>query len=246
MSAKSDRHERLIAEEINKINGVTATRPPATVHYSDVKVKRGNSTAWVEVKMNITDNIINTRFSYENEKWQAKNPGDGTKLLLEIANRSNELNNFIEEISKFSNIPKDKIIIPTTKSGLRNSNAVSYTTMSSFLKTKSNAYILSKKVIDVSEVAKKHYSSGKEESAEYIQMGDNFFKLSSTDNPLGLGKNIPVLDSTGEFGIRISLRSPSSAFYEIQPEVKFTKTTFTESLYSFLPNTKKLNPFFAL
>ena len=89
MSAKSDRHEKIIAEEIDKINGIVATRPPASVHYSDVKVKKGNSTAWVEVKMNITDNIINTRFYYEDGEWLSSNSGNGTKALLELANKSN-------------------------------------------------------------------------------------------------------------------------------------------------------------
>ena len=246
MSAKSDRHEKIIAEEIDKINGIVATRPPASVHYSDVKVKKGNSTAWVEVKMNITDNIINTRFYYEDGEWLSSNSGNGTKALLELANKSNELKNFIDQISSFSNIAKDKIIIPTTKSGLRKENAVPYTTIKSFFSTKPTAYILPKKNIDVSDIAKKHYSSGKTESAEYIQIGDNFFRLSSTDDPLSLGKKIHILNSMGEFGVRVSIRSSSSAFYEIQPEVKFTKIGFKESEYSFLPNTKKLNPFFAL
>ena len=107
--------------------------------------------------MNITDNIINTRFYYEDGEWLSSNSGNGTKALLELANKSNELKNFIDQISSFSNIAKDKIIIPTTKSGLRKENAVPYTTIKSFFSTKPTAYILPKKNIDVYDIAKKHY-----------------------------------------------------------------------------------------
>jgi hypothetical protein len=250
MSVKSDRHERLVAEEIDKINGIVATRPPASVHYSDVKVKRGNSTAWVEVKMNVTDNLINTRFSYD-KNWSSTNTGEGATFLVSKLNKSQISKKFIKNLSEYIQIPESDIIIPTTKVSMNNKNAPSKEAFKKFFKEmgeysfagKKTQYIYKEFNLDVANVAIKHYGSGKEESADYIQIGDNFYRLSKSKNPLNLNNKVPLISGTGSLNVRVGFRSWG---YEIQPEVKFDKSGLVESKYSLYPGTKKLNPFFAL
>jgi hypothetical protein len=250
MSPKSDAHERAIAEEIDKINGITATRPSASVHYSDVKVKKGNSTAWVEVKMYVTDNLINTRFSYD-KKWSSTNTGSGAIFIVSKLNKSKTSKEFIKNLSEYIKIPESDIIIPTTQSAMSDKNAPSKEAFKKFFKEmgeysfagKRTQYIYKESNLDVADILIKHCTTGKEESADYIQIGDNFYRLSNTKNPLNVNTKVPIISGTGYFNVRVSFPSWG---YEIQPEVKFYKSGFIESKYSVYPGTKKLNPFFVL
>ena len=55
-------------------SSLRAKRPDASPHYADVAIidpKRGDHGwfAWVEVKMNLTDNLANSRIKYDGTKW---------------------------------------------------------------------------------------------------------------------------------------------------------------------------------
>ena len=98
--------------------------------------------------------------------------------------------------------------------------------------------------VDLGKLVTAHYLEAKAEPAEYMQAGDDFYMIGTT-NPLKLARDIPVLGAggscKGDFKMRIGVRSSSSAFYEIQPEIKITN--MPKSPYSLKPGTTKKNPF---
>jgi hypothetical protein len=256
MPKESDRYEVSIAEEIDKIKGLTAVRPVASVHYSDVKVKKGNLSAWVEVKMASRSGeypqIVSTRFNYNitsSGQWGATNSGAGAKFIVDRLNSSTATKNIVKELSEFTKIPLDKLKIPTTSGDLKKYADVSPSKeqLKKFLSDgggiRGGQYIFESKNIDMAELAKLHYITGKTSSADYIQLGDNFFRM--TEHDAFKLTNVPMLNGKGNLLVRFSIRS-SKPYYEIQPEAKFNKNSIVSSKYSFHPGTKKLNPFFAL
>lgn len=241
MSAASDRYERDVANEINKINGVKASRPTMGTGYSDVKVTVNNVTTWVEVKMNHTDNLANPRVYYESGRWQTTYTTPAATKAVEMLNSSSQARKFISDISNFSSIPLSKIKIPTTKSGLKKEGAVPLSTMVRYFSQPTiNRYIMVEENYNLGDLVTEHYTVGKTQPAYYMQAGDDFYRISSK-NPLHLTNDIPLLSGTGDFKVRVSTRTE---FYEVQAEIKIKEMPNSE--YSFKPNTKKLNPFFAL
>jgi hypothetical protein len=256
MTAKFDRYEILIAEEINKIKGLTAIRPASNVHYSDVKITKNGKTSFVEVKMEDSKGqypqIVNTRFNYNITlpgKWGSTNPGAAAEFMVDKLNSSTITKNIVKELSQFIKIPLDKLKIPTTFGNLKKYADVSPSKeqIKKFFSDgggiRGRQYIFEIKNIDMSELAKLHYMTGKTFPADYIQLGDNFFRMNEHDT-FNL-KHVPMLNGKGNLLVRFSILN-SKNYYEIQPEAKFNKNSIVKSQYSFHPGTKKLNPFFSL
>lgn len=238
MSVASDNYEKKIAETIDALPGITATRPSVGTDYPDVKIKYKSITTWLEVKMNHTDNLSNPRVYYEEGKWKTTYKTPVAKATCDILNASPQTKKFIDEISKFSGIPKNKIIIATTKGGLKQPGAVPLHVLKSYFDQPGvNRYIASKENYDLGAIVTRHYTEGKTEPAYYMQAADDFYRISDK-NPLGLDKNIPLLKGIGDFKVRIGTRSE---FYEVQPEIKIKK--MPHSTFSVAPNTSKKNPF---
>jgi hypothetical protein len=238
MSAVSDKYEKDVADNINKIPSVKATRPPGDTAYADVKVTYKNKTAWVEVKMNHTDNLSNPRVYYHSGKWQTTYKTPSAKAAIDILNSSIQTTNFLKDLAKFSGIPFKDIKIPTTKSGLKEAGAVPLETMKRYFSQPGiNRYIANKEKMDLGKVVTDHYTKGKAEPAYYMQAADDFYRISNTD-PFQLGNTIPLLKGMGDFKVRVSTRSE---FYEVQAEIKIVN--MPDSMYSVKPNTKKKNPF---
>src|SRR6056300_331086 len=225
MSATSDRYEILIAESIDANKKVKATRPSVSVKYADVKIEEYNgkkipssSPIWIEVKMNHTDNLGNTRVHWDGKKWGASmTPGKREPIkefAIKYLTQSPEIKRFLKEIAEFSGIENPKL--PTTLGGLREPDAVPLDVMRKYFATKGNQYILNKPNVNLGELVTDHYLIGKAEPAYYLQAGDDFYMIVSK-NPLRLSPNIPKLTGTGDFKMRIGLRSQ---YYEIQPEIK--------------------------
>lgn len=247
-SAKSDKYEETIAEEISKTERFTAERPKVDVTYPDVLVtnnKTGDKT-WLEVKMNHTDNLGNVRASYNGSKWScSRKKGEISPLkdyIEEFLNKSNEVAKFVKDLEEYSGIKG--VEIPTTKgsfkegTGLYSSNAVSKDDLQKFLAARpTKQYIVSEDKVDLGALVTAHYLKGKAEAAHYMQAGDDFY-LIGKENPLGLPGDIPLLSGIGPFRMRVSIRSE---FYEIQPEIKIEK--MPDSKYSVKPGSKKINPF---
>ena len=237
-SKKSDQFEIDIADEINKLPNYTAERPKVSTGYSDVLVTDLDfgRRCWLEVKMNHTDNLSNPRIFYDGEMWDTTYSTEAARVAIEIMNDSKEAAEFIKSIKEFTG--KDYIKIPTTKSGLKDPNAVSISDMKRYFSQLGiNRYITAIPNMNLGKIVTNHYLLGKSEPVYYMQANDDFYMIGN-ENPLDLSKNIPVLNGIGTFKIRISTRSQ---FYEVQAEIKIDK--LPNSKYSIKPGTKKLNPF---
>jgi hypothetical protein len=238
MSAASDKYEKDVAANINKIPGVKAERPSVGVDYPDVKVTFKGETTWVEVKMNHTDNLSNPRVYYEGGKWQTTYTTPAAKAAVKILNESLQTEKFLKDLAKFTGIPLKSIKIPTTKGGLKEPGAVPLAIMKQYFNQPSiNRYIANKENVDLGKVVTEHYTLGKTAPAYYMQAGDDFYRISDKD-PFKLGDKVPLLKGRGDFKVRIGTRSE---FYEVQAEIKITD--MPDSKYSVKPGTNKLNPF---
>jgi len=236
-SAASDKYEKDIADYLNKMPNVTAGRPRVSTAYSDVLISlEGGEQSWLEVKMNHTDNLTNPRIFYNGRKWDTTYGMAAAKKAVDIMNKSQEAKDFIKNIAEFSGIKNPKI--PTTKTGLKDKDAVPLAKMKEFFSQPGiNRYITALPNVDLGAVVTDHYLNNKAEPAYYMQAGDDFYMIGST-NPLKLPNDIPKLSGTGPFKVRVATRS---AFYEVQAEVKIAK--MPDSPYSLKPGTRKKNPF---
>jgi hypothetical protein len=240
----ADKYELDVAQYIQSL-GIDAERPRVSSKWSDVIIYPNGTKVpyskgiWLEVKMNHTDNLGNTRVFFDGKKWDAAPEKSGglsplKKFCVDTLNKSREAKKFIEDLEKFTGM-KD-IKIPTTLGGLRDPKAVPLDKMKSFFETR-NRYILKLPGVDLGKLVTDHYLEGKEAPAYYMQAGDDFYRI-GRKNPLGVPSDVPLLSGTGEFKMRISTRS---RFYEVQPEVKIEKMPI--SRYSLMPGTRKKNPF---
>jgi hypothetical protein len=241
MSALSDKFEKDVANEINKVPGIQADRPSVGTEYSDVnitKFKDKKVDEWVEVKMSHTDNLANPRVFYKDGKWQTTYKTPAADATVNILNNSSQAKKFIEDISKYTGIPKKIIKIPTTKGGLKEEGAVPLEIMRSYFNRPGiNRYITNNENSDLGELVTEHYTEGKKEPAYYMQAGDDFYRISKK-NPLKLTSKIPLLKGSGDFKVRVATRSE---FYEVQAEIKIKD--MPKSDYSIKPKTNKKNPF---
>jgi hypothetical protein len=238
MSAASDKYEKDVADSVDKIPGVLATRPPGDTAYADVKITYKKVTSWMEVKMNHTDNLSNPRVYYEKGEWKTTYKTPSAKAAVDILNEDPKTKKFLQDISKFSGIPLKQLKIPTTKGGLKEEGAVPLHIMKKFFDQPSvNRYIANSENVDLGKVVTEHYTKGKAEPAYYMQAGDDFYRISNKD-PFKLGATIPLLSGRGDFKVRVATRSE---FYEVQAEIKIAH--MPNSKYSLKPGTNKTNPF---
>lgn len=241
MSAASDLYEQKIAKSINSIKGMAAKRPPGDTSLSDVLIVKHNdkpARAWVEVKMNHTDNLSNPRVFYSKGKWQTTYKTPAAAAAVEILNASPDAKDFVKAIAKFSKIPVSKIIIPTNKGMLSDPNAVPLEVMRKYFEQPGiNRYIANETDYNLGKLVTNHYTIGKKEPAYYMQAGDDFYLISKS-NPLGLSKDIPLLAGRGDFKVRVATRSE---YYEVQAEIKIKN--MPASKFSVKPGTSKKNPF---
>lgn len=234
-SAASDAHEESLRESLRKFKKLIVKAPKNT-KYSDIFVSSGNKQAWIEVKMNHSDNLPNPRFFYDGKSWGSTYDTPAAKIMVKLLNESPESKKFIGEIKAFT-----KIKSPKMGSGF-DKNDPSYVGLDKlrkFFAGKNDQYFFRKEGVDVAKIVAAHYTSGKAEPAQYIQTGDDFY-LFGPSNPMGLPAGIPVLKGKGAVKARFSMRSSA---YEIQAEIKFDTKTIQHSAYSILPGSKKKNPF---
>jgi hypothetical protein len=244
MSASSDKYEKDVADYLNSLPGVDAKRPKVSTKFADIFAKFAGNESWIEVKMNHTDNLGNTRVSYVNGEWTAAAPLDPVKkFAISYLTNDRQTQQFLKDIAKFAGIPDWKnMTVPSTMGLLKNPNAVPYEKMKEYMKSRSQ-YILDVPNVDLGQLVTQHYLKGKEKPAHYMQAGDDFYMIGKA-NPLGLPIDIPELgkpkQSMGSFKMRIGIRG-SKPFYEIQPEIKITN--MPKSPYSVKPGTSSKNPF---
>ena len=234
-SAKSDKYEVEVAAYMTKL-GVNTSRPKVSSDYADLLIKHKGEEVWMEVKMNHTDNLGNTRVFFDGKGWDApkKESSPLKKYIIKTLDKSKDAKKFVQDLEDFSGIKGAKI--PTTKGGLKDPKAIPHNVMKDFFK-KRNQYIMALPNQNLGEIVTAHYIEGKAEPTYYMQAGDDFYMIGKK-NPLGLPSDIPLLSGTGDFRMRVGVRT---SYYEVQPEVKIKK--MPDSKYSVKPGTKKLNPF---
>lgn len=238
MSLASDKYERDVAAYMNKLPGVKAVRPTVGTDYPDVLVEYKGKQSYVEVKMSHTDNLSNPRMFYSNGKWQTTYDTPAAQYAVEILNLSPTTKKFLKDIAEFAGISFKDLKIPTTKSGLKEPGAVPLKVMKKFFDRPGvNRYIANKENQDLGKVVTEHYTIGKTEPANYMQAGDDFYRVGRAD-PFKLGTLVPELKGSGDFKVRVGTRSE---FYEVQAEIKIKQ--MPSSNFSCKPGTIKKNPF---
>lgn len=241
MSVASDKYEKDVAEELKKM-GFDASRPRVDATYSDVLVKHNGERVWIEVKMNHTDNLGNTRASYDGNTWFASAEKRGPlagkigPLKTYIVKMLNDhAKDFVKQIQKATGKNKLNTNIGPQKN---DKDTVNLEEMKAFMGKQKDQYIVTVTGQNLGRVVRDHYSKGgKSETVYYMQADDDFYRLSNED-PLGVASDVPMFEGTGEFRMRVGIRSKQ---YEIQPEVKVK--TMAHSSYSIKAGTKKKNPF---
>lgn len=247
MSAKSDQYEIDVANNINSTSTAKAERPKVSTKFPDVtldyngKSKHRGKRIWLEVKMNHTDNLGNTRVSYVDGKWTAAQPLDPIKkFAIEYLTKDSATQKFLQDIAKVAGLDWKNMTLPSTKGLLKKDNAVPHTVVKEYF-SKRAQYILDVPNVDLGQLVTDHYLTGKAEPAYYMQAGDDFYFIGK-ENPLSLPREIPVLGAggrcRGNFKMRIGVRT---SFYEVQPEIKILD--MGSSPYSVKPGTRKKNPF---
>ena len=235
-----DQLEVAIAEEINSIEGVTASRPRVSTKFADVKVTKDRITTWIEVKQDHNAQLGTPRFYYENEQWQSTSVG--ARLIVNELNKQDSVKEFVEGISSLSGIPKEKLKMFSTKGGVNKPNSVPFDTFMQYVETLENQYIMKVPNFDLGPVIVDLYHN-KKEPAYYMQSGDDFYRI-GTNNPFNFSTDVPLIEGRGELIVRFSPRK-TSGWYEFMTELKLPRAEWPSSKYSFLPGTKKLNPFFS-
>lgn len=250
-SKNSDEYEKAVADNINKIGrknkiNLHAERLKASTAYSDVLCTYNGNEAWIEVKMNHTDNLSNPRFYYENGKWASTYKTPVAQVCVKILNSSEDAKQFIEDLVESTGIDPKKLSLFSTKGGLKKPGAVQLDKMYNFCEKRGSRYILAEENYDIGKLARAHYSLGEngKPKASYIQTGDDFYRLSN-DNPLKFVPNdVPLFKGSGDLRIRVATRL-DSGFYEILAEVKIKKPdkdSKYSSKYSFMPGSTKPPP----
>lgn len=240
-SARSDAYEKQVADNLKKM-GLNAERPSVGSTYADIKVTHNRKTCWIEVKMNHTDNLGNTRASYDGKNWVAavEQSGDlkgkmGPLKVYMVDMLKKHAGKFVKDIQNFTGKTK----INTNKvPQQKDPNTVNHAEMKAYMAKQRDQYIVTVPNQDLGTVVVAHYSQGgKAENAYYLQAADDFYML-GTENPLGVPRDVPQFSGKGDFRMRVGIRS---SMYEIQPEVKVK--SMVSSKYSIKPGTKKKNPF---
>jgi hypothetical protein len=239
-SKASDKFENDVAISLKNM-GYDASRPKVDSTYSDVLVKHGNKKVWIEVKMNHTDNLGNTRASWNGKEWtsapEKKGPLAGKmgplKLYI-ISMLKQHASKFVQEVTKATGKTKINTNIGPQKN---DKDTVSHEEMKAFMAKQKDQYIVTVSNQDLGSVVRDHYAKGgKTETTYYLQAADDFYRLSN-ENPLNVPSDVPMFKGKGDFRMRVGIRSKQ---YEIQPEVKVKN--MASSPYSIKPGTKKKNP----
>lgn len=233
MSRASDAHELAVANYINSLPSVSATRPKVNTTYSDVVVDYRGKTSWLEVKMNHTDNLGNPRVRFDGNSWFAGVDGPINRFSLSLLNSHPQVKAFLDDLREF--VGRDRVVLMGGHK-LEDPDEVPLSTIKQFFRER-NRYIMIIEDVDLGELATNHYLYGKSEPAHYMQAGDDLYMIGD-ENPLGLTHDLPRLTGMGTFRMRVSTRSK---FYEIMPEIKIR--SMPESPYSLHPKTTKPHPF---
>lgn len=260
MSEDSNKYEVDIAKYIDKsLPGLSAERPKRPVAFPDVRVeyKQFSGTddkkvIWVEVKMNHTDNLMNSRFQYITNTRTHKGVwsctpayvSEASDILVNLLNNDKQTKKWIKDLKVFLSKQRtfkgswEDISIYSTP-GVRSTdkNSVSLDLMKKFLQTQPTKNFSKLTDQDIGNLVTLHYTKGKAVATYYVSAGDDFYQFGNK-NPLKI-PGIPVFKGKGNIVFRIGDRSGN---FEVMGEIKM-KSKMANSPYSVYPKTNKKNPF---
>lgn len=266
-SIKSDAYELAMAEHINSLGKpgglcegrIKAKRPQASTQYSDVKVwyipKKSTSKAfpsdgaWIEVKMNHSDNLVNTRVWFEKNKWHSINQSENSRYIADWISKNDYTKTWIAELRSFlknqlnwteQNIKN--LIIPKDKAHFGKPNCITPEEMAKFMSTRQDTYFMRNYNVHIFPILEGHLlNGGKAEPASMIQTADDLYRLGRTNfSGFEHFMDLPIPDAIGNVHARLTLRS--NGVIEMKPEVKMTKIN-NASKYSLKPGSTKMLPF---
>lgn len=220
--------------------GIDAERMGSNAAAPDVHVKINGISSYVEVKMNTDAQLASPRVKYENGHWMAAGTKSSALIdaIISKLENSPDSQQFIAELGKFMfekrKIPPSEMRIVTSSQTVSDSDPriVSRDDMVEFLNGR-HQYVMRSENENLTDIITSHYTSGKMAAADYIQIGNDFYKLGSND-PFKVPSDVPTFSAFGRLAIRIGIRSKR---YEIQPEIK--KKDVSSSSYSIIDKTKK-------
>lgn len=163
------------------------------------------------------------------------------KDICKQLDASAEAQYFIDALSKQTGIDKKKLYLSPYKAEIKKADIPGIVTLEQLNEYAQNngRYIMKQDpYVGIDKVLAKHYLTGKAEPAQYVQIGDNFFMLDKRNNPLGF-TDVPTIKGNGILNVRFTTRSE---FYEIQAEIKFSKSSLKPSPVSFKPGSLKSVP----
>lgn len=237
---KPEQFEELVAKKLRDAGfdahriGGTNTMPD--VGFVDFKI--AGKKHYVEVKMKGAQ-LGSPRSEYVGGQWRVAGPdkdSEFAKMWAKKMNESPQAQEFIKSLTAFiqKKRPGVKTIQvfdhpsePKTKAAKEQIAAagqelVTLQDMMEFLETRKTQYVFRETGQKLDDLVSSHYLTGKDVPAEFMQYGDDFYRLRENDS-LGL-KDVPVFKGVvGDIGLRISPRGQKSGKrprYEINPEFK--------------------------
>ena len=248
-SQASEQFEQDVADAIDASSPNVIALKMGDVRLSDIKVQMGDISSYVEAKMTHSDNLANPRIYFNGSVWDTTYRTPVAAKAVELANASQMAADFLDDLRLF--LGRNKITLPTTKGGLRNPGAPTYSDLVGFFATRESQYFVRERDVNIGDLVTQHYLFGKSEPAHYMQSGNDFYLIGSEDpfnlqsrmpaDQKGANVKIPQLAGIGDFKIRVSMRA-SGHWYEVQAEIKIKNFMPSFSPASVFGESK-INPF---
>ena len=248
--------ETEVADKINrrKIPKLKAETPPDDPHYSDVKLVYDKKyVTWLEVKLNHDAQLGSTRIWWNGPlgRWEAGGGAAGSnpikEYMLKMLNSGEgktQADDFLAKMAKLvGKTNKNQIIVPTTKTQLKDPKSVSYEQLKEYQALYNTQYFVRINNAPLGEIVSEQYNSGKTEPVSYLQAADDFYLLGKLDKfkLKTIHRDIPKFEAKGSFHFRFSFREPGH-YIELLPEIKAIPSSIPRSDYSCI-NKEKSFPF---
>lgn len=248
-SKASDAYEIAAANYINSFSGISAERPKVGTQFSDVRFwldDKPEKDYWLEVKMNLSDNLGNPRFDFDGTRWLSRSSSPISDDIATHLNGDKDvkalIKNMTEQYNKIEGLNLKTIKLLSTKAGVTQEDQPNFLNFiheyfNNIVPTQDinvkNRNIMMISDYDIGSVVTSHYEH---KDTYYLQAGDNFYLIGDS-NPLNLPSDVPKIKGKNKLIVRVSTRSE---FFEIQAEIKLKDWEISN--YSLKPGTSKLNP----
>ena len=250
--SESRYREQEVSDKINrrKIPKLKAETPADDPHYSDVKLTYDKKhTTWLEVKLTHSAQLGSTRVSWNGPlgRWEAGAGASGAnpikEYMLKLLNSGEgktQADDFLKKLTKLmGKTNKSQIIVPTTKSQIRDPKSVTYEQLKEYQALYNTQYFVKLNNVELGSIVSEQYNSGKMEPVSYLQAADDFYLLGNLDQfkLKKIHRDIPKFEAKGTFNFRFSFREPDH-YIELLPEIKAIPSSIPRSNYSCINRAK--------